>query len=523
MSTGLYSHTTRGTGTTLTAAIYNSDHQNHITNQNPSMTGAYSDNVSQMQAASDPGALGTEVLAASLAIELEHIRFCIRRIVDKAQWYLPPDANLGDLGASLAGIFPKLTITADLTPTLIGANQNDYAPTGHADAFCFRLTSDVAGRTITGLAGGIAGRVVMLANVGSQFITLTNEDAASAAANRFALSSEAPLVIDPGQAAIFRYDGTSSRWRAMHNGGLDNTSVQTSRIGNYQDFVQVAAPANPSAGILRTYVKDVGGVPRLAYRNSGGTETVLAGGGAVDVQTFNASGTWNKPAVGSMARIQVWGPGGGGGTGANPDCGGGGGGGAYNERTMPLSSLGSSETVTIGTGGAGSAGTGDGSAGSGPSSFGSHVSAYAGGGGAGSNNSDEGGGGGGGQLAAGASTSSSSGGAGGSPPATAGGGGAGGAAGADGVSSFWGGAGGGGGGAGGFAGGFSQFGGGGGGGSGGASGTGGLSVHGGAGGAGSTSSGSPASNGAAPGGGGGGGLSAQAGNGAAGRVVVTVW
>lgn len=112
MSTGLYSHTTRGTGTVLTAAIYNSDHVNHITNQNPSMTGAYSDNVSQMQATSDPGGLGTEVLAGSLAEEIEYLRFAINRIVGKTRWYEAPSTDLENI--------PQLPIvTADITDAAV--------------------------------------------------------------------------------------------------------------------------------------------------------------------------------------------------------------------------------------------------------------------------------------------------------------------------------------------------------------------------------------------------------------------
>lgn len=102
MSSGLYSHTTRSVGTILTAAIYNSDHQNHITNQNPSMTGGYSDDVTQMKLTSSPGATGSESLAASLADELERLRFAIARIVDQPNWYDAPDFNLGDVGSPIA-------------------------------------------------------------------------------------------------------------------------------------------------------------------------------------------------------------------------------------------------------------------------------------------------------------------------------------------------------------------------------------------------------------------------------------
>ena len=95
--------------------------------------------------------------------------------------------------------------------------------------------------------------------------------------------------------------------------------------------------------------------------------------GVADVQEFAISGTWTKPSGGTIAFIQCWGGGGGGG------CGGGGGGG-YNEDWILLSTLGTTETVTVGTGGAGAAQ--DASAG-GNTSFGAHVLAYGGGGGGG--------------------------------------------------------------------------------------------------------------------------------------------
>jgi hypothetical protein len=94
MSAGLYSHTTRAVGTVLTAAIYNADHANHITNFNPSMMGAYSDSLAQHQLTSDPGGLGSEVLAGNMAAEIEQIRFCLKRIIGKAQWYIPPTTDL---------------------------------------------------------------------------------------------------------------------------------------------------------------------------------------------------------------------------------------------------------------------------------------------------------------------------------------------------------------------------------------------------------------------------------------------
>ena len=67
---------------------------------------------------------------------------------------------------------------------------------------------------ITGIAGGVAGRLLVLTNVGATFgITLTNEDAASTAANRILLPNNIRLA--PADSIILRYDGTTSRWRVF--------------------------------------------------------------------------------------------------------------------------------------------------------------------------------------------------------------------------------------------------------------------------------------------------------------------
>ncbi len=71
-SAGNYSHTSRATGATLTASIYNSDHVNHITNATPAGLDDYSSNVAQMQATTDPYPASTESLASSTAGDAGH-------------------------------------------------------------------------------------------------------------------------------------------------------------------------------------------------------------------------------------------------------------------------------------------------------------------------------------------------------------------------------------------------------------------------------------------------------------------
>lgn len=118
-------------------------------------------------------------------------------------------------------------------------------------------------------------------------------------------------------------------------------------------------------------------------------------GGGVDVQTFTGSGTWNKPASGTLALIRCWGGGASGGKGGSNSPAGGGGGGGFREILVELSTLPDPVTVTIGAGGTGQT-TADtvGNPG-GTTTFGAVLSAFGGGAG-GTNNAGGGGGSGGG-------------------------------------------------------------------------------------------------------------------------------
>lgn len=100
-----------------------------------------------------------------------------------------------------------------ITPAQITANQNDYAPTGWADATLVRLSGDNGIRAINGFSVETSGEVKTLANVGSYPIYLAPEHAGSTAANRIAYFEE--VFIPAGAACQIYYDGTSSRWRPM--------------------------------------------------------------------------------------------------------------------------------------------------------------------------------------------------------------------------------------------------------------------------------------------------------------------
>jgi hypothetical protein len=95
---GLYSHTTRVSGTTLTAAIYNADHQNHIDNHVPLMVDDYSTDDTQMQIQTDPYPSSATSRPTTIAGELARIRYQIQQIIggNTTYWYEDVTVSLND-------------------------------------------------------------------------------------------------------------------------------------------------------------------------------------------------------------------------------------------------------------------------------------------------------------------------------------------------------------------------------------------------------------------------------------------
>lgn len=136
---------------------------------------------------------------------------------------------------------------------------------------------------------------------------------------------------------------------AVTEGKLADDAVATAKIAD--DAVTLAKQAAGTANRLQGY--DASGDPTEVTVSSGLSLSagVLTGSPPVDYQAFTASGTWTKPSgtsADSRVFVQIWGAGGGGyNSGASAS---GGGGGAYAEVWWLASQLGSTESVTVGTG-----------------------------------------------------------------------------------------------------------------------------------------------------------------------------
>lgn len=148
------------------------------------------------------------------------------------RFYCPGSANvsIGPNGVALLvydGTSSRWRVLVSQSPTLsavvasedngLAGAQNDVAlATASTVPITFVRYTDAGAGTWTGIAGGAAGRIVIISVTGGGSLTINYEDAASSEANRATFPGAANLLLNPENVAILIYDGTTARWR----GGL---------------------------------------------------------------------------------------------------------------------------------------------------------------------------------------------------------------------------------------------------------------------------------------------------------------
>lgn len=111
----------------------------------------------------------------------------------------------------LASLGPLYSILNLNTPAILTANQNDYDP-GEYDIL--QLTSN-ASRTITGISGGVVGRVLTLVNIGNFSIVLAHASASSLTVNQIYIPGGANITM-----STFGGAGTARAVQMYHSGNV---------------------------------------------------------------------------------------------------------------------------------------------------------------------------------------------------------------------------------------------------------------------------------------------------------------
>jgi hypothetical protein len=115
-------------------------------------------------------------------------------------------------GAAVSGA-KTFSLTNEIAPAQITANQDNYNPTGFADATHLILTTD-ASRDLTGFANPTNGRMIWVYNNGS-FNLVLKHDVTSTATNRIWGRGAADVVLTPKTGCYLYYSATITRWVVM--------------------------------------------------------------------------------------------------------------------------------------------------------------------------------------------------------------------------------------------------------------------------------------------------------------------
>lgn len=173
----------------------------------------------------------------------------------------------------------------------------------------------------------------------------------------------ADQILHEGDTDTYMQFHAANSWRVV-TGGVERLEATSSGI-RIDDAFTLPTTDGSADQVLKT-----NGSGTVSWGDAGG-------GVASDYQQFTSSGTWTKPSDATWVYVEAIGGGGGGsGCAFAGDRAQGGGGGMFTYKLFRASDLGSTETVTIGSGGSGGyqAGGTDG----GSSTFGSHLEAKGG-------------------------------------------------------------------------------------------------------------------------------------------------
>ena len=173
-----------------------------------------------------------------------------------------------------------------ISPASLSASQDDWNPTGLSGALVVNITASTD-ISITGIAGGATGRILILVNSSAVTITLPHFNTSSSAANRFYFASNASHELKRGAYIILRH---STYWQSMTptlsaNGvpgivKLDNTAANVLTGAGTMVAGEFTANKNVAggyAGLIATYATV--GYTRIPIRSY----TVTLASGTVDL------------------------------------------------------------------------------------------------------------------------------------------------------------------------------------------------------------------------------------------------
>ena len=177
------------------------------------------------------------------------------------------------------------------TSTITGTNDNVAL---NATTTIFRWNG-IGAATITGFTGGVAGRVLVVNNVSTQNLTLSNLTGSSAG-NQLQLFGNTSEVIKAQGSATFVYDATTTTWRnialastqvnaSMAFNATTVTTKNLSATGNLTATQSVSGQVTITAGGPTAHYRALVGSPESVTCGSNPTVAATDAGGEITIGT----------------------------------------------------------------------------------------------------------------------------------------------------------------------------------------------------------------------------------------------
>lgn len=119
---------------------------------------------------------------------------------------------IGSEPVTLPGVINEgSSIDSPVTATELKATPTNNWTIAEAKGTWYRIAANKAVE-VTGVKGGVGGRLLILTNVSTNTITFKSENAGSNESNRLKLTTP-EVALEPGHTLTLIYDGVTKRWR----------------------------------------------------------------------------------------------------------------------------------------------------------------------------------------------------------------------------------------------------------------------------------------------------------------------
>ncbi len=213
---GVYTPASKSAGNTITAAFFNDPDGEITALENALLLTGLAHDLKFVDATYDVGKSGA-TRPRDLFLSRNAVVGGTLAVTGIATFTAAPvfSAGVGTTTLTASGL---ATLQAALLLTNIvtdssDSDQNNWAPTGHATASAIYANGASVPRTITGLAGGVEGRVLFFVNRSASSYLFTSEDGLSTDINRFRTGNSATITCRTNGSVMLFYANT--RWHLL--------------------------------------------------------------------------------------------------------------------------------------------------------------------------------------------------------------------------------------------------------------------------------------------------------------------